>query len=58
MVKQVIVLSHNDNFVYKLYTSENFTNAKTLKIQDKGEIVPWDIEEAIHHEYFATLSKI
>lgn len=57
-VKQVIVLSHNDNFVYKLYTSENFTNPKTLKIQDKGEIVPWDIEEAIHHEYFGTLAKI
>jgi len=56
--KQVIVLSHNDNFVFKLYISENFTNVKTLQIQDKGEIVPWDIDEAMQHDYFATLAKI
>jgi len=57
-VKQTIVLSHNDNFVYKLFISNEFRGAQTLQIIDNGIIAPWDLEGAMQHEYFATLAKI
>lgn len=57
-VKQTIVLSHHDNFVYWLYKTEPFKISKTLQIKDRGDICNWDIEKDMQHEYFAVFAKI
>ena len=57
--KQVIVLSHNDNFIFELYEKlkESGIEHNTLKI-DKGELKEWDIKEEMKSPYFATIKKL
>ena len=57
--KQVIVLSHNDNFIFELYEKliKFGIEHNTLKI-DKGELKEWDIKEEMKSPYFATIKKL
>lgn len=57
--KQVIVLSHNDNFIFELYEKliKFGIEENTLKI-DKGELKEWDVKEEMKSPYFATIKKL
>jgi wobble nucleotide-excising tRNase len=57
--KQVIVLSHNDNFIFELYEKLKGLGIEhnTLKI-DNGEIKEWDVKEEMKLPYFATIAKL
>jgi len=57
--KQVIVLSHNDNFIFELYEKliKFGIEENTLKI-DNGDIKEWDVKEEMKSPYFATIVKL
>ena len=57
--KQVIVLSHNDNFIFELYEKliKFGIEGNTLKI-DNGDIKEWDVKEEMKSPYFATIVKL
>ena len=54
--KQVITLSHNENFIYDLYEHPNSSNPKVLRIVYGGKIEEFkDIEDEMQSDYFKSL---
>lgn len=62
-IKQTIVLSHNENFIWELYENYDKSNRKVLRINqnyktDTSFIEPLNIEYLVENKYFVSLKEM